>query len=121
MAFYNIDPQGNKIEITKEEALADLMRLIEKKKRQHLNELNAKINRDLKEEADRELTKLNKHTERAHKMATNEKDTILRTIIEALGKYPQFLTTTELYISGTDGDYSIKVTKKKNPVPELHK
>ena len=122
MAYPILDKDGNPIgEYTREEMVALTMKDIETKRQKADVAIAKKARKELENDAQGELDRLNKRTRKKESTTdTSIKDKLFLTIMQALSaNFGMFLTKNELFIRAGDGDYSIKITKKKERVPEL--
>ena len=122
MAYPILDKDGNQIgEYTREEMVALTMKDAAEKRQKADVAIAAKARKDIEKTAQDELDRLNKRARKKETvMDANQKDILFAAIIKVLSAvFPLFYTKGELFVRGTDGDYSIKITKKKERVPEL--
>lgn len=121
MSYPIIDKDGVQIgEYTREEMVALTMKDMANKRQKADVVIAAKARKELEADAQKELDKLNKTVrKKENSMDDSVKIRLFRLIMKALPTFPMYLTKTELYVRGSDGDYSIKITKKKERVSEL--
>lgn len=122
MAYPILDKDGNPIgEYTREEMVALTMKDIETKRQKADVAIAKKARKELENDAQGELDRLNKRTRKKESTTdTSIKDKLFLTIMQALSaNFGMFLTKNELFIRAGDGDYSIKITKKKERIAEL--
>lgn len=122
MAYPILDKDGNQIgEYTREEMVALTMKDAAEKRQKADVAIAAKARKDIEKTAQDELDRLNKKTRKKENAVDgNFKDILFKILIKALSPlFPLFFAKGELFVRGSDGDYSIKITKKKERVSEL--
>lgn len=122
MGYPVLDENGVVIgELTREEMVAKTMADMARMRQAKDLAIAQKARKEITATAEQDLAKLNKHVKKEGTIVSNdEKAALVRAIMAGLSVYPQFLSGNELFVSVGAADYSIKITKKKELVPQLH-